>query len=634
MIHLLANALAQTAGDLPIDVERFRPAADTYGYITTESASTLGHLQLGVGLWGNHSRDSLVLSRNGQRVIGPAPDFPNGLIDERSMVDAQFGFGLFNRVALLIDLPIVLWQQGFEPGAPGTLLPAQDLYASGVGDLRITPKIVLLDYRKKLPLSIAASGTITAPLGSRRSFIGEGSITASPLLIVEIADGDVRGREHHVRFAINAGARIKQTDTFRGLDLGPEFLFRAAAGIHPIQAVELGVEAVGSLAGTSQQHVPLEVVPHLRLIPTTDATLVAGAGFGVLPGPGAPDWRVFVGGTLAPRFDPLSRDRDKDGIPNKYDGCIDIPEDKDGFEDADGCPEPDNDQDGNPDTTDRCPNEPEDYDQFEDPDGCPDPDNDRDRIPDVSDRCPMQPEDYDGFGDLDGCPEPDNDLDGLPDPVDRCPNVPENFNGFEDTDGCPDQQPVVDTDGDGLPDNVDRCPFDAEDFDGFQDEDGCPEPDNDLDGIYDINDACPFQPETRNGYLDEDGCPDDAPTRVVLERTRINILEKVFFEVDQAVIQQVSYSLLDEVAAVIVDHPSLRRIRVEGHTDSDGGDAYNERLSHRRAEAVATYLVNRGVEPGRLEFVGFGEARPIDSNKTAEGKQNNRRVEFVILEQE
>ena len=70
-------------------------------------------------------------------------------------------------------------------------------------------------------------------------------------------------------------------------------------------------------------------------------------------------------------------------------------------------------------------------------------------------------------------------------------------------------------------------------------------------GIYDINDACPFQPETRNGYLDEDGCPDDAPTRVVLERTRINILEKVFFEVDQAVIQQVSYSLLDEVAAVI-----------------------------------------------------------------------------------
>lgn len=565
MIHLLATAFAQsTAGDLPIDVERFRPAADTYGYVTTESASTLGHLQIGVGLWGNHSRDSLVLLRNGQRVIGPAPDFPNGLLDERSMVDAQFGFGFFNRAALLIDLPIVLWQQGFEPGAPGTQLPPQDLYSSGVGDLRITPKLVLLDYRKKLPLSIAASGTITAPLGSRRSFIGEGGVTGSPMLIVELADGDVRGREHHIRFAINAGARIKQTDSFRGLDLGPEFLFRAAAGVHPIQAVELGVEAVGSLAGTRQQQVPLEVVPHLRLIPTADATLIAGAGFGVLPGPGAPDWRVFVGGTLAPRFDPLSRDRDKDGIPNKYDACIDIPEDRDGFEDADGCPEPDNDRDGNPDVTDRCPNDPEDYDRFEDEDGCPDPDNDRDRIPDVTDRCPMQPEDYDGFGDLDGCPEPDNDLDG----------------------------------------------------------------------IFDINDACPFVPETRNGYLDEDGCPDEAPTRVVLERTRINILEKVFFEVNQAVIQQVSYSLLDEVAAVIVDHPSIKRIRVEGHTDSDGSDAYNERLSQRRAEAVVTYLIEHGVEPGRLEFVGFGEARPIDSNKTAEGKQNNRRVEFVILEQE
>lgn len=632
-MFLIASALAQT-GDLPIDIERFRPAPDTYGYVVTQSASTLGHLQIGVGLWGNHSRDSLVLMRNGSRVVGPGPDFPDGVIDQRSMANAQLGMGFFNRVSLVVDLPIILWQEGFEPGAPGTLFPPDDLVPSGPGDLRVTPKIVLLDYRKELPIALAISGTVTAPLGSRRSFHGEGGVTASPMLIAEIADGDVRGGEHHVRFAINAGARIKETDSFRGLDLGPELLVSAGLGVHPTPPLELGVDAVGSAAGLEQPQMPLEILPHLRLIPLQDASIIAGAGFGVLPGAGAPDWRLFVGGTLAPRFDPLSRDRDKDGIPNKYDKCIDIPEDIDGFEDADGCPDKDNDRDGLLDPDDTCPNEPEDFDRFRDEDGCPDADNDADRILDVSDRCPLQPEDYDGWGDLDGCPEPDNDQDGLLDPNDACPNVPENFNGFEDTDGCPDQQPRLDTDGDGMFDDVDKCPFDAEDFDGFQDTDGCPEPDNDLDGIFDIQDRCPFDPETRNGYLDEDGCPDEAPSRVVLERTRINILDKVFFEVNQAVIQQVSYGLLEEVARVIVDHPNLQLIRVEGHTDSDGSHAYNERLSQRRAQAVVDFLVERGVARERLDPVGFGETRPLDTNRTPEGKQNNRRVEFVILEQE
>ncbi len=131
-------------------------------------------------------------------------------------------------------------------------------------------------------------------------------------------------------------------------------------------------------------------------------------------------------------------DSDGDGINNSNDICPDVPEDIDGFEDEDGCPDLDNDNDGFLDTDDFCVNEPEDIDGFEDHDGCPDLDNDGDRVPDAVDLCPDNPEDYDGFEDEDGCPDLDNDNDGIPDQFDDCPNIAENINGIDDRDGCPD----------------------------------------------------------------------------------------------------------------------------------------------------------------------------------------------------
>jgi outer membrane protein OmpA-like peptidoglycan-associated protein/opacity protein-like surface antigen len=144
-------------------------------------------------------------------------------------------------------------------------------------------------------------------------------------------------------------------------------------------------------------------------------------------------------------------DRDRDGVPDVVDICPDDPEDRDGFDDDDGCPDRDNDDDGIPDIADLCPNQPEDFDGFEDEDGCPDSDNDGDRIPDFRDRCPGNDrsiaegidtkEDFDGFQDKDGCPDFDNDGDGIPDVADSCPNAPETFNGLDDEDGCPDEKP-------------------------------------------------------------------------------------------------------------------------------------------------------------------------------------------------
>jgi hypothetical protein len=132
--------------------------------------------------------------------------------------------------------------------------------------------------------------------------------------------------------------------------------------------------------------------------------------------------------------------------------------------------EPDLDQDSIPNGKDRCLREKEDRDGFQDDDGCPDYDNDYDSIPDSLDRCPNKAEDRDGFQDDDGCPEGDNDRDGIGDSVDKCPNMPEDYDGFQDMDGCPD----FNNDHDAVLDSIDKCPNDAEDIDGFQRPGRCP----------------------------------------------------------------------------------------------------------------------------------------------------------------
>jgi OOP family OmpA-OmpF porin len=137
------------------------------------------------------------------------------------------------------------------------------------------------------------------------------------------------------------------------------------------------------------------------------------------------------------------KDSDGDGITDDKDKCPNEPEDKDGFQDEDGCPDPDNDGDGVPDTKDKCPLVAEDKDGFQDEDGCPDPDNDGDGILDAKDKCPDEAEDKDGFQDEDGCPDPDNDGDGILDAKDKCPNQPETKNGYQDEDGCPDELPAA-----------------------------------------------------------------------------------------------------------------------------------------------------------------------------------------------
>lgn len=309
----------------------------------------------------------------------------------------------------------------------------------------------------------------------------------------------------------------------------------------------------------------------------------------------------------------------------------------------------DRDGDGLNDDVDQCPDEPEDKDGFQDENGCPDPDNDSDTVLDINDRCPMEP----GDPKNQGCPLLDRDHDGIADDLDKCPDVPEDLDGNDDLDGCPEQE-NVDSDGDGILDPVDACPAEPEDKDLFQDEDGCPDPDNDLDTVLDISDACPNEagdPKNNgcpvkdrdgDGITDDvDQCPDvpgSAPTGcprrvlVVKTDTQIQIKEQILFETNKAKIRgKISEEILDQVGAVLKSNP-LIKVVIEGHTDTVGEAAYNLKLSDGRANAVRDALIERGTDPARMEAIGYGESKPIASNKTAKGRAANRRVEFNIVQ--
>jgi len=206
--------------------------------------------------------------------------------------------------------------------------------------------------------------------------------------------------------------------------------------------------------------------------------------------------------------------------------------------------------------------------------------------------------------------ELDSDGDGVFDSLDKCPNTPI---GVEvDEKGCP-----LDTDGDGVADYLDRCPNTPK---GVKvDERGCPL-DSDGDGVPDYMDKCPDTP--KGTRVDEKGCP--------LVGEKLLIIHGINFEFDSAKISKDSESILNKAVNTLRENSTIK-VRIEGHTDSIGSEGYNLKLSQRRANAVKDYLVSKGIASERLEALGKGEAFPIASNKTREGRSQNRRVEFIVI---
>jgi outer membrane protein OmpA-like peptidoglycan-associated protein len=592
----LVAASSPTLAQESVPVQQFAPATggDT-NYLATHGSRILPHLKPSVGLFVNYAKDPLILRRvsNGEQVE---------LLANQLQLDLVAALGLGDMFELGLAIPLTVYQSA---GDVGDTLAPRPLDVSSAGDLRLIPKLSLFGDPEGFGLALLMP--ITLPTGSPENLQGNETITLEPRIAMQYV------MDANLRVALNAGFLFRpQLQTLYNIAVGNELTAGLAAEYRfdrkPFGQLaiifdtwaRLSLESDTATRTIAAEERPIEAGLAARYWPIDNHAVTLGVSRGLTKGYGSPDFRLIAGYTYTPVEDP---DPDRDGVYGATDGCPLVAEDLDRFNDTDGCPDPDNDGDGLLDVDDKCPLVREDFDGFEDLDGCPDedPDSDGDGLLDRNDACPQDPEDKDAHEDQDGCPDPDNDKDGVCDPW-----VSERGRAEALAATCA---------------GVDACLNEPEDKDGFQDEDGCPDPDNDGDGILDLDDDCPDQPG------------EDCRARLV-GKCEIEILDQVFFKYDRDVIDEVkSAPILTAVADVLKQHTWIRKVEIQGHTDSDGPAGYNKDLSQRRSEQVRKFLVEKGgVEADRLVGKGYGEFKPLMSNDTPAGRAKNRRVQFMILE--
>jgi outer membrane protein OmpA-like peptidoglycan-associated protein len=621
-----ASAVAQSPYRL--DVQHLHPTAMPGSGLGVEGGE-------GLPAWAFSAATSFNFAYRALRAEEPGGVVQAILLEHQSVLEPAFALGLPLGFALELSWPFALTGQDTLDAREITLWTLRGV---GIGDPRVGLSwrlrateglLVLADVRVTIPTLGAGDGA-WAELASEPGASVLGRLGAE-------------GRIEIVRLRANVGVRGRTEDASIGsaFRVGSELTFGAALEVAPLRELQVLTEVYGSSTFEpffARDTTPLEAIVGARVLPIPSLELLAFGGIGLSEGYGTPAGRAG----LTVRFYPHTPDADGDGVGDDADRCAGELEDRDGHEDDDGCVDLDDDGDGIPDASDRC-RTVAGLGRFG---GCPDPDGDQDGLEGAADRCPEQAEDQDHFEDEDGCPEPDNDRDSVADADDRCPRDAEDRDGFQDEDGCPEP----DNDRDGMPDADDRCPRDTEDRDGFEDEDGCADADNDGDGVADAEDGppdpgghfgvCRNLPETAGGRDAElpDGCPDSLVTVDVAAR-RIRV-PPVYFDTDADVIQERSFADLQYVAEVLEANAWIRVLRVEGHTDDRGTDEHNLDLSRRRAASVVRFLVDRGVDPGRLASEGFGRAQPPTAEDDASCqrptssacRQVARRVVFRIAE--
>ena len=543
------HAYAQSAGNFTL--ERFRIAADRDGVLDVEWGGTLQRGQWDVGLWVGVADDPLVVVAD----TGGGDERIARLVDHRVGAHLVLTLGILDFLQAGLEVPLIFSQDQSIGTAPIGM--AADMSRLGLGDVRLIPKLRLLDAARH-GVSVSVIPAVTLPTNTSDGgddYFGEPRTSFAPELAISRAFGAVR-------VAGNVGYRTRKLQRVANLEIDDEIFARVGAGYRFGDAggppMELDVtlatatRANDFLGDASNNY--LELHSALQYLLAGPLLGFVAGGVGLNEGFGAPDFRVLLGA----RFGSGDRDPARPAI--------------------------DTDGDGLTDDVDECPNEPETRNGFQDDDGCPDElDSDGDGLKDSEDACPTEPEDMDGFQDEDGCPDTDNDGDGVADASDACPDEP----GPADNRGCPDP----DRDGDTVVDRLDNCPDEAGD------------------------------PANR-------GCK--RRQLVAIGQDKIELVDRVYFRTNRNTIQRRSFALLDNVAAVLQSHPSVR-VRIEGHTDDRGDDTYNKNLSQSRADQVMRYLVRKGVDASRLESVGYGEEQPLESNDTNEGRAANRRVDFNII---
>jgi len=453
-------------------------------------------------------------------------------------------------------------------GVPVYLFSTSDVAnnQAGLGDLALEGKVSFLE--KEAPLGLAASARLNLPTATVDTALGARNTGWEFTAI-----GDVPIAQRTL-LAFNAGVRGGPSVQLEQVAVNDFLVWRAALsqgfGENLGAAAELvGQHGLAQLEPFGSHAVEWLLSGYGR--PAPDWVVRGGFGTGVSRGVGTPDFRLIAGVGWEPTADAPPRDPDHDRVGRKVDQCPDVPEDRDGFEDEDGCPDLDNDADG---------------------------------IADAEDACPVDPEDIDNFEDQDGCPEDVlllvwvKDAEGQELPLAEV-EVEIAGRTWQGKHGSTIEVPA---------------------------------------GSATVSAVAPgYLPgestlEVPNGppVPHEITLAPDLSQKVTVTADTIDLRDEIHFDTAKAVIQAESFGLLDDATQILLDHPEILMLRIEGHTDSRGTAEYNRDLSQRRADAVRQYFIDKGVEQGRLVAIGHGEDKPLDPSETAEAWATNRRVDFFI----
>ncbi len=545
------------------DAKWFAPLANPYGLLNVDASRPLSQMEIYAQLSTNYAKNLLILVNRNEELLGRP-------IAYRITSELSAGIGLFDRFSLAFSLPIFLSQAQIDYPQ----LRASQTH-SGVGDLRLLAKGMLLKNKQFHGIGAAIALEVGIPLATDSTFMNGASASFMPRLIIDY--------KHSKGWLItfNLAYKWQKETTFSSLVIGDELHLALGTEI-PFSYKGLSIAAEWNLnfnmAPSSQSGemsiiLPSEFILAFRWRHPSGFIASLGTGLGSMAQYGAPDVRFFLSfGFTTKGFEKYPPP--KTTIVEKV---VFIPKVVYVEKDVQKVKKSQS--------------------------------SSARSVANVSSSRSASLSSPSASLSLSKKSSPKISVALLEKAARQDP----------------------DRDGDGIANDQDRCPDKSEDFDGFQDQDGCPDEDNDKDGIPDKLDKCPLQKETINGIKDDDGCPDKGKGKILLTKGKIKINDKIYFNSGSDQLKKRSYAILRQIAAFIKANWQLRLVRIEGHTDDRGNPEMNVDLSERRAQRVRAFLMKLGIAGTRLIAKGYGSTRPISTNKTARGRAKNRRVEFTVL---
>ncbi|MDG1481232.1 MAG: OmpA family protein [Myxococcota bacterium] len=588
MLLLLSVGLG-LAQDVPdLNAQLYRPPIDAESTLWTDDAFTApdGHV-LGRAFF-HYANDPLIFrDTNGEEI---------SLLSNVLQADVIGAYSVKN-VRIGVDLPLMLIANG------------ESVEGGGLGDIALDAKYTILNA-DAAPVGLGVGGRLTLPTATVAAPLGTAGLGGELQAIASQRIGAAV-------VAANLGTRFLPSTPLENVQWDDQFFYRFGGGHALSEGSGISLDLAGQISYAEGLSNPAASPAEFLLggwyrLPA-DLLLRAGAGAGLNSGVGAPDARVVFSIAYEPE---KIFDRDLDGILDLDDSCPDSPEDFDRYADDDGCPDPA--------TTV--------YFIVEDSSGVM---VDGVKTTVQTEHGPVEhgstfelhihPGDYtiaataDRYSLLEtviSVPEADRHEVRL--------TLEPLFGSL--------RLRVLDTEGKKLSARVNVGADRTEIVDGA--------------GELDVGTGAGTLVVRADGYktqkLDVNiVAGQDTELSVVLEVARavislekIEILEKVFFDTNKISIKPESFSLLDEIAVLLIENPAITLIRVDGHTDARGAASANRRLSQGRANSVQQYLIDKGVAADRLTSAGYGEDVPIETGNNEAAWEQNRRVEFVIVERQ